>query len=162
MIKQQLVINTLEEMQEFAHNFAIAMDVLLQDGNSLVVYLHGDLGVGKTFIAQNLISTLIPDSIVKSPTYSIVEEYLYYTGKKILHFDLYRLSSPEELEYLGIRDYVDTSALMLIEWPSNGTGYIVTADLELYIEIGPNIEDRIISFVSNSKLGNELLGKLRI
>ncbi len=99
-----------------------------------VVYLDGDLGVGKTTLVRYLLRALGETGKVKSPTYGLMECYQLTadrataTGLQVLHLDLYRLQDPQELEYLGLRDLLDSTTLLLVEWPQHGAGVLPSAD----------------------------------
>ena len=98
----------------------------------LVVYLHGDLGAGKTSFARALLGALGVGERIKSPTYSLVESYRAH-GRAAWHLDLYRIADPGELEWLGLDALSDPSALVLVEWPERGAGALPAPDLIVHL-----------------------------
>lgn len=98
----------------------------------LVVYLHGDLGAGKTSFARALLGAAGVGERIKSPTYSLVESYRAASGPA-WHLDLYRIADPGELEWLGLDALSDPSALVLVEWPERGAGALPQADLMIHL-----------------------------
>lgn len=96
----------------------------------MVIYLHGDLGAGKTSFARAFLRALGVGERVKSPTYSLIESYRV-ADRIAWHLDLYRIADPGELEWLGLDALSDPSALVLVEWPERGKGALPPADLQL-------------------------------
>ncbi|MES9860085.1 MAG: tRNA (adenosine(37)-N6)-threonylcarbamoyltransferase complex ATPase subunit type 1 TsaE [Candidatus Thiodiazotropha sp. LLP2] len=123
-----------------------------------IVYLVGDLGAGKTTLARGFIRGVGYQGRVKSPTYTLLEPY--ELGQvSCYHFDLYRLSDVEELEYLGIQDLLTENAYMLIEWPERGEGGLPSPDLVL--EIGHNEADRRIKIRGVSEKGKKIIQEIQ-
>lgn len=118
-----------------------------------LVTLSGNLGAGKTTLTRGFMHAVGHTGAVKSPTYTLVEPY-DINGRNIMHFDLYRLSDPEELEYLGFRDYLDGTSLCLIEWPEKANGFLPEPDLAISIYVVKG--GRQISWQSFSKKGAQI------
>lgn len=99
-----------------------------------IISLNGPLGAGKTTFARGFLQGLGYTAHVKSPTYTLIETY-ELPGKTVFHCDFYRLAQAQELEYIGLTDYISSSAIFLIEWPEKVAHLLPPVDLACSIEI---------------------------
>ncbi|MFK7976591.1 MAG: tRNA (adenosine(37)-N6)-threonylcarbamoyltransferase complex ATPase subunit type 1 TsaE [Halioglobus sp.] len=136
---------------------ALGGDLAAVSRAGLVVFLQGDLGMGKTTFTRGFIHSLGHSGAVKSPTYTLVEPY-EFNDLKVFHFDLYRLGHPEELEFMGIRDYFGDFSVCLVEWPERGLGALPAADL--VISIGKDGSGRALGYTARSEQGRAVLAAL--
>ena len=123
----------------------------------MTLYLSGELGAGKTTLTRGIVRGLGHDGAVKSPTYTLVEPYLDLSIP-VYHFDLYRLGDAEELEFMGIRDYLDTDALVVVEWPERGQGVLPAPDLAITIEVSGGA--RRVQVIADCEAGEQCVMRL--
>lgn len=122
-----------------------------------VLYLSGSLGAGKSCLARAFLQALGVQGRIRSPTFTLVEPYAL-PGIQAYHLDLYRLSDPQELEFIGIADYVQSDSILLIEWPEYGQGWLPEPDLSLTLVWQG--EGRRISLQAASVAGQQRLAGL--
>jgi len=135
-MSETVTIPTEQDMLDFG----VRLSQRLAQGG--VVYLSGDLGVGKTTLVRGLLRALGHEGRVKSPSYGLIESY--ELGKlNVHHLDLYRLGDPEEIECLGIADLLDDNSLLLIEWAEKGSGCLPPATMRIRIEDLPDQRRRL-------------------
>jgi tRNA threonylcarbamoyladenosine biosynthesis protein TsaE len=107
----------------------------------LVIAISGELGAGKTTLAQAICRGAGVTDFVTSPTFALVQRYDGSRGL-VYHIDLYRLESARELVNLGWDDVLRDDALVLIEWPERAEGRIPDDALHIEIEHHPTDPDR--------------------
>lgn len=125
---------------------------------NLTIYLHGDLGAGKTTLVRGLVHALGHEGKVKSPTYTLVESY-DFPDFVLYHFDLYRFMDEEEWDAAGFRDYFNAQSVCLIEWPEKAEHILPTPDIHLSFSIKNS--GRSLNISAHSTLGQQCLGFMR-
>ena len=122
-----------------------------------LIFLSGDLGAGKTTFVRGCLRAAGFQGAVKSPTFTLVEEYAL-SDRVLFHLDLYRLNDPEELEWMGIRDYFRPAATCFIEWPERGAGRLPEPDLAIRLALEPAARRAELS--AHTEKGRAILAKL--
>jgi len=140
-----------QSMLEFARKFALT----LVPGD--VLYFQGDLGAGKTTLATGLLHGLGHQGTVKSPTYTIVEPYTL-SQTTVFHFDLYRLTDPEELVDMGFSDYLQPEAILIVEWHEKAQLLLPEATVTCHIEYAD--QGRQLELVSNTERGRKIISQV--
>jgi len=136
---------------------AFAQRLAAQLKPGMVIYLHGDLGAGKTTLVRGVLNALGYAGRVKSPTYTLVEPY-QSSGLDLRHFDLYRLHNEEEWEAAGFREEFDGRNIFFIEWPKKAQSLIPQADVEISFEILN--QGRKVQIYANTEMGSRCLEQL--
>jgi tRNA threonylcarbamoyladenosine biosynthesis protein TsaE len=124
----QKFLRDVEETEQFG------VDLFYSLPPKCLVFLQGELGAGKTTLVRGYLRAAGYSGTVKSPTYNLVEEY-QLADRKVYHFDLYRLNDQEELEWLGINDYLSQESACFIEWPDKGKGYLPAPDTVITLTV---------------------------
>jgi len=127
----------------------------------LIIHLHGDLGAGKTALTRALLHAAGYCGHVKSPTYTLAEPYEVVLANQkitIMHFDLYRMTSPDEFLDAGFRDAFNDSTICVVEWPENGKHILPPPDLALFFTVAGT--GRLVELHAFSDKGNACLTHL--
>ena len=112
---------------------ALAKDLLQDASLPRFVALFGNLGVGKTAFVRGFASVVTPGAAVRSPTFSLVNEYRA-RPLSLFHFDMYRIESEDDLYSIGFDDYLAREGFCLTEWSENIVEYIPNDCIKVTIE----------------------------
>ena len=135
-MNKDITTNSPEETEAFG--VSVAEYITNNQTAPKFIALFGDLGVGKTAFVRGLASVVAPNSIVRSPTFAIVNEYRA-SKSSLFHFDMYRIEDEDELYSIGFYDYLDRG-ICVVEWSENIT--YALPDSYLRIEISKTTPDR--------------------
>jgi tRNA threonylcarbamoyladenosine biosynthesis protein TsaE len=144
----EYLVKSPEDMEALGAKLALALTP------GAVIFFHGQLGAGKTTLIRGILRGLGNKGAVKSPTYTLVEPY-DLGASTVYHFDLYRLKDPEELEFIGVRDYLEGQGICLIEWAERGKDVLPGPDVDIVIEQAG--EGRVVRFLARTDNGVALL-----
>ena len=128
----------------------------------LTIYLHGNLGAGKTTLTRALLHAAGYTGHVKSPTYTLAEPYVVtVTGRRldIMHFDLYRMSSPEEFLDAGFREHFNAENVCIVEWPENAEPVLPPPDIAVFLTVSGH--GRKVELQALSDKGVQCLDRLK-
>jgi tRNA threonylcarbamoyladenosine biosynthesis protein TsaE len=145
----------------------------------LVIYLHGDLGAGKTTLTRALLHACGHIGPVKSPTYTLAETYTVQLPQaspslpsapavpqpgqakaqcEVVHFDLYRMASAEEFLDAGFREYFNNNNICIIEWPEKGEPVLPAPDIDVFLDVAGT--GRRVELSALSEQGSLCLSRL--
>ncbi|MNR87755.1 tRNA threonylcarbamoyladenosine biosynthesis protein TsaE [compost metagenome] len=155
---QNFTVHLHEEAGTLALGAALAR--ALQPG--LTIYLHGDLGAGKTALTRAMLHALGHQGHVKSPTYTLAEPYtitIRDEAVQVIHFDLYRMASAEEFLDAGFREYFNHKTICIIEWPEKAETVLPPPDISVSLAVAG--EGRDVELHALSAQGVECLNRLK-
>ena len=114
---KEIITNSPEETEEVG--FSLAKELETDLTLSSFIALYGDLGVGKTAFVRGFTKVFSPNALVRSPTFALVNEYPTRGGRRVFHFDMYRITDEDDLYSIGYYDYLDDGSICLVEWSEN-------------------------------------------
>jgi tRNA threonylcarbamoyladenosine biosynthesis protein TsaE len=124
------------ELKDEAGTLALGAALSRALAPGLTIYLHGDLGAGKTALTRALLHAAGHPGHVKSPTYTLAEPYtVELAGQpvEVVHFDLYRMAGPDEFLDAGFREYFNHRTICIIEWPEKAGDVLPPPDINVFL-----------------------------
>lgn len=128
----------------------------------LAIHLHGDLGAGKTALTRALLHAAGYQGHVKSPTYTLAEPYAIQIDQQtveVIHFDLYRMASPDEFLEAGFREHFNNSNICIVEWPEKAALALPSPDISILFSVFGKGRDVELQALSDK--GSQCLGRLK-
>ena len=116
-VLKEIITHSPEETEQVGYSLANELEENLSLPS--FVALYGDLGVGKTAFVRGFAKLFSPNALVRSPTFALVNEYPSKTGRRVFHFDMYRITDEDDLYSIGYYDYLDDGSICLVEWSEN-------------------------------------------
>ena len=116
-VLKEIITNSPEETE--AVGFELAQEIEKNLALPSFIALYGDLGVGKTAFVRGFTKVFSPNALVRSPTFALVNEYPTKNGRRVFHFDMYRITDEDDLYSIGYYDYLDDGSICLVEWSEN-------------------------------------------
>ena len=132
-------ILTSDENQTLEAGSVFSRNLLEKNySRSIIIFLEGNLGAGKTTFTKGVMRGLGYKELVKSPTYNLVE--IHETENlKVFHFDLYRINDPHELTEIGIEEYLEeVNSISIFEWPEIAQAFLPQPDYTIQIKHSEN------------------------
>ncbi|MBF8177585.1 MAG: tRNA (adenosine(37)-N6)-threonylcarbamoyltransferase complex ATPase subunit type 1 TsaE [Burkholderiaceae bacterium] len=154
--------NFTAHLHEEAGTLALGASLARALQPGLTIYLHGDLGAGKTALTRAMLHALGHTGHVKSPTYTLAEPYTVTIGDaavNVIHFDLYRMASAEEFLDAGFREYFNHKTICIIEWPEKAETVLPPPDISISLAVAG--EGRDVELHALSDQGVECLNRLK-
>ena len=148
----------VRELADEAATLRFAADLQGRLTGGGLVFLHGDLGAGKTTFVRGFLRAAGFQGAVKSPTFTLVEPY-ELSKLSLYHFDFYRFEDPEELRSAGFLEFFGTSAVCIVEWPEKARGQLPAADLEIWLRAADD-GGRWARLIANTERGIRWLNAL--
>lgn len=138
----EVVSKSREETAEFAKKLAKVLR-----GGEVIAYFGG-LGMGKTTFTSGLAEGLGLNAEVSSPTFALVHDY--GGNPPLYHFDMYRIESFDDLYSTGFFDYLDSGAILAVEWSENIENVLPANTVRIEILQGKNENERIFKMSGDS------------
>jgi tRNA threonylcarbamoyladenosine biosynthesis protein TsaE len=148
-------------LRDESHTGALGVSLARALLPGLSIHLHGDLGAGKTALTRALLHAAGHAGTVKSPTYTLSEPYrVTLDGQpvNVIHYDLYRMGSPEEFLDAGFREDFNGDNICIVEWPEKADRVLPPPDLNLFLRVAGDGRD--VDLQAPTAQGNSCLGRL--